>query len=140
MKCAQAALAVAQQEQEEQANRKRDPTYSYTVGDKVWLDLGNVKTDCPNKKLDVKYAKFEVLEKVGSHVYWLNISGEIHNVFNVKLLQPAADNPFPSQQMHDHQPPAQMTYGEEEEPKMKYEIEKILAEQSHNGIPELRVK
>ncbi|OJD09363.1 hypothetical protein ACJ73_10378 [Blastomyces percursus] len=138
--CAQAALAVAQQEQEEQANRKRDPAYSYAVGDKVWLDLRNVKTDRPNKKLDVRYAKFEVLEKVGSHACRLNTPGGIHDVFNVKLLRPSAEDPLPSQRTHDHQPPARMTYGEEEEPQREYEIEKILAERTFKGTPELRVK
>jgi hypothetical protein len=49
---AQTAMAVAQQEQEEAANRTRQQAPHFRVGDKVWLKLKNVRTTRPSKKLD----------------------------------------------------------------------------------------
>ena len=49
---AEAAIASAQQTQEEQANRHRQLAMQFQVGDKVWLNLKNVKIDWPSKKLD----------------------------------------------------------------------------------------
>ncbi|KAH0345010.1 hypothetical protein KCU83_g8031, partial [Aureobasidium melanogenum] len=48
----QSAIAEAQQEQERQANRHRNPSPAYKTGDKVWLNLKNVRTDRPSKKLE----------------------------------------------------------------------------------------
>jgi hypothetical protein len=88
-------MAAAQQRMEESANRHRDAAYTYQVGDKVWLDLRNIRTDRPSKKLDYKHAKFTVLEKIGTHAYWLDVLGSIHNIFHTALLRPASENPFP---------------------------------------------
>src|SRR5579871_836630 len=55
---AQTMMAAAQQRQEDIANRKRDPAPSFRVGDKVWLDLRNFKTDRPCRKLADKHAQF----------------------------------------------------------------------------------
>ena len=49
---AQAAMATAQEIQEEYANRARQVAEQYRVGDKVWLRLNNIKTNRPSKKLD----------------------------------------------------------------------------------------
>ncbi|OJD23752.1 hypothetical protein ACJ73_04894 [Blastomyces percursus] len=35
-------MAAAQQEMEQQANKKKDPAFLYREGDLVWLDLENV--------------------------------------------------------------------------------------------------
>ena len=53
---AQTSMAVAQQEQERYANSKREASISYKVGDKVWLNLKNISTERPNKKLDWVHA------------------------------------------------------------------------------------
>ena len=73
---AQTEMAAAQQRMEESANRHRDAAYNYQVGDKVWLDLRNIHTDRPSKKLDYRHAKFTVLEKVGTHAYRLDVNGK----------------------------------------------------------------
>ncbi|KAI0998216.1 hypothetical protein K3495_g9979 [Podosphaera aphanis] len=39
---ASAAMPAAQQQMEEQANRKRNPASLFHVGDKVWLSLKNI--------------------------------------------------------------------------------------------------
>jgi transposase InsO family protein len=119
----QAEMAAAQQRQESLANRHRDEAYEYKVGDKVWLDLRNIRTDRPSKKLDAKHAKFTVLERVGSHAYKLNTPPSIHNVFHTMLLRPAATDPFPSQRNDDYQPPAELIDGEEE-----WQIDRITGE------------
>ncbi len=119
---AQAAMATAQQQQEEFANRHRQPAVSFRVGDKVWLNLKNVKTDRPSKKLDDKNGKFTVIEVVDSHAYRLDTPPGIDNVFHVSLLRPAGTDPLPSQIVTDVQPPAIITEDGEEE----YVVEEIL--------------
>ena len=118
---AQAAIATAQQQQEEFANRHRQPAISFRVGDKVWLNLKNIKTDRPSRKFDDKNAKFTVIDAVNSHAYRLDTPPGIDNVFHVSLLRPAGSDPLPSQIVTEPQPPAIVTdVGEE------FEVEKIL--------------
>ena len=50
-------------------NRKRDKAVLFKVNDKVWLDLGNIKTTRECKKLDTKYAKYTVLKVVSLYAY-----------------------------------------------------------------------
>lgn len=118
---AQSAIAVAQQTQEESANRSRTEGPAFRVGDKVWLNLQNVRTSRTSKKLDWKHAKFTVVKVVGSHSYQLDTPPGIHNVFHSDLLRLAASDPLPSQSSDDSQPPAIVINGEEE-----YGVEKIL--------------
>jgi hypothetical protein len=119
---AQSAMATAQQQQEEFANRHRQPAVSFRIGDKVWLNLKNVKTNRPSKKLDDKNGKFTVIEVINSHAYRLDTPPGIDNVFHVSLLRPASTDPFPSQIVIEAQPPAIVTEDGEEE----YEVEEIL--------------
>jgi ribosomal protein L19 len=114
-------MAVAQQEQEEAANRTRQQAPHFRVGDKVWLKLKNVRTTRPSKKLDWKNAKYTVTEVIGSHSYRLNTPPGIHNVFHSDLLCTASTDPLDSQVTDDAQP-GPVIVGEEEE----YEIERIL--------------
>lgn len=125
---AQASLASAQELQEHYSNEYRQSAPQYKVGDKVWLDLRNIRTDRPSKKLDARNAKYTVLEPVGSHAYRLDTPPGIHNVFHTWLIRPAADDPLPSQQQLDWQPPA--IVGEDAE--SEYEVESILGER-HRG-------
>lgn len=119
----QSAMAEVQQEQERLANRHRSPSPAYKVGDKVWLNLKNVRTDRPSKKLDDRSAKFTITEVVGPHSYRLDIPGRVHNVFNVDLLRPAGLDPLPSQVQDDYQPPPIQVDGED-----RWLIETILDE------------
>ena len=95
------------------------------MGDKVWLDLRNVRTTRPSKKLSSRSAKFTVTEVVGPHSYRLDTPGEGHNVFNVDLLRPAATDPFPSQKQDDAQLEPIVVEGQEE-----YHMERILDERT----------
>ena len=118
---AQTSMAVAQQEQEEAANRTRQQAPQFRVGDKVWLDLRNVRTTRSSKKLDWKNAKYTITEVIGSHSYRLSTPPGIHNVFHSSLLRTASTDPLDSQKTDDTQPEP-VIIGDQEE----YEVEKIL--------------
>ena len=49
---AQAAIAYAQDIQQQYANQHRQPAERLRAGDRVWLNLKNITTDRPCKKLD----------------------------------------------------------------------------------------
>lgn len=98
---AQAAMASAQQRNEENGNLLRRQPERFKIGDKVWLNLQNINTP-------------QLVE--------LNVPGNIHNKFHVELLKRAGTDPFPSQVRDDAQnPPIIDELGEEE-----YPIESIL--------------
>ena len=80
--------------------------------------------DQPNKKLDIYYRKFTVLERIGSHAYWLDTPTGIHNVFHTWLLRLVVDDLFPSQNQVDWQPPAIISDEGEE----MFKVEAILDE------------
>ena len=106
---AQAAMASAQERQEENTNTRRQPSDQFKPGDKVWLRLRNIRSNRPSKKLDWLSGKYTVLETVGSHACRLDTPPGVHNVFHVSLLKLAADDPLPSQTSDDYRPPAILT-------------------------------
>lgn len=125
---AQASMAAAQEAQEQAANRKRDQAPDYRVGDNVWLSLENIKTDRPSKKLDDRYAKFKVIEVVGSHNYRLDTPPGIHDVFHSRLLRPANSSPLPGQIVDENHPSPILVDDSEE-----WEIECILDQKRARG-------
>ena len=52
--------------------------------------------DCLLKKLDVKYAKYIVIEIVSSYSYRLDILLGIYNMFYICLLKPVKSSPLSS--------------------------------------------
>ncbi|KAI0994821.1 hypothetical protein K3495_g13361 [Podosphaera aphanis] len=125
---AQASMAASQESQEHATNRARDQAPGYKVGEKVWLNMENIKTNRPCKKLDARHAKFTVTEVVGSHSYRLDTPPGIHNVFHSRLLRPANSAPLKGQVTDDGQPSAILVDGSEE-----YEVEKILDQKRAPG-------
>ncbi|CEJ61941.1 hypothetical protein PMG11_03668 [Penicillium brasilianum] len=119
---AQAAIASAQALQEEQANRRRQAAPVYKKDDWVWLNLRNIRTRRPSKKLDWLHARYRVVDVPSPFTVRLNVPTGIHPVFHIELVRPAATDPFPSQLVDDSQPPPLLVDGEEE-----YEVEQILA-------------
>ena len=130
------AMAFSQQEQERQANKSRSPAPAYRIGDKVWLNLKNVRrTGRTSKKFDWKHAKYTVTKIVSPHAVQLDVPGYRHPTFHVDLLRPAATDPFPSQAVDDSQPAAIEVDGEQE-----WSIECIVDEHSLHGKSHYAVK
>jgi hypothetical protein len=73
---------------------------SYAIGQEVWLDTWNLKTEHPAKKLSLRQlGPFKVLRLVPQDVHYpsayrlvLLLSWKIHLVFHMSLLQPALLN------------------------------------------------
>ncbi|XP_044721407.1 Pol [Hirsutella rhossiliensis] len=82
---AQAAIASAQEQQEKNANSRRQPSDQFKPGDKVWLRLRNIRSNRPSKKLDWLSAKYTVLETIGSHACRLDTPGNTQRVPRVAL-------------------------------------------------------
>jgi hypothetical protein len=136
---AQAAIAMTQEKQQQQANKTRTAAPQYRKGDWVFLNLRNVKTTRPSKKLDWLHGKYEVIKQVNSHSYQLDVPGKIHPVFHVDLLRHAPNDPLPSQKIGDTQPGPILADGEE-----VWLVERILDErtikQGKKGFREAFVK
>ncbi len=64
----------------------------FAVGDMVWLSGKNIQTKRPCKKLDPRfYGTYSVTERIGrqaSRLKLLQEVGNIHDVFQVLLLEP----------------------------------------------------
>ncbi|XP_044717007.1 integrase core domain-containing protein [Hirsutella rhossiliensis] len=97
---------TTQEQQEKNANSRRQPSDQFKPGDKVWLRLRNIRSNRPSKKLDWLSAKYTVLETIGSHACRLDTPPGIHNVFHTS---------------DDYRPPAILTDDGE-----LWEVEEIL--------------
>lgn len=125
---AQTTMAMSQQQQSQQYNRHRDPAPAYQPGDKVWLDLRNIRVETPRvKKLSELHGMFQVIEPIGNNAYRLDTPAGIHNVFNATLLRPVANDPLPSQRIDENHPPPVIVEGQEE-----YEVEKVLQHRTNS--------
>ena len=121
-------MVAAQESQEQSSNRTRNQAPNYKVGDKVWLSLEYIKTNRPCRKLDARYAKFTILEVIGSHSFRLDTPPGIHNVFHTRLLRPANFSPLNGQIVDDNQPTSIIVDGSEE-----FEVEEILSQKRSPG-------
>jgi len=94
-------LISAQASQEFAANKTRSPAPAYRVGDEVFLDSRNIKTDRPIKKFDHKFfGRYKIKEVLGSHTYRLDLPFEhdkLNDSFHTNLLRPAPTDPLPGQ-------------------------------------------
>lgn len=88
---AEAALQRAADDMARFYNQNRGEAVSYQVGDMVWLDGRDIKTDRPSKKLDDKrYGPFKIVKIIGPNAYQLQLppSMKVHPVFNTVKLRP----------------------------------------------------
>jgi hypothetical protein len=71
----------------------------FKVGDWVMVNAKNIKTKRPTKKLDYKLrGKFQIEKLCGTYAYKLKLppmSGKIHPVFHISLLEPYHSNTIP---------------------------------------------
>ena len=121
---AQAAMASAQQRMEDNANQKRSQAQTLKPGDLVWLNLKNIQTPRPKKKLSWLNAKYRVTKTISPHVVELDVPPGIFNKFHVDLLKRASDDPLPSQKVDDSQPPP-LIPAAQRRPAM-WEVERIM--------------
>ncbi|CCO34445.1 Retrotransposable element Tf2 155 kDa protein type 1 [Rhizoctonia solani AG-1 IB] len=131
----QASIKWAQ-ERYKQADKGKQPP-EFAPGDKVWLLASNITSQQPNKKLDHKqYGPFSVLERIGSHAYWLTLpeTMKIHDVFHVSWLTAyKSDTEF---KRHFTPPPPVITAEGEEE----YQVDKFVDWAAEDGIWKYRVR
>ncbi|KXN89189.1 hypothetical protein AN958_06128 [Leucoagaricus sp. SymC.cos] len=103
-------------------DRKRKQARAYQIGDRVWLEVSNITSNRPSKKLDYRrYGPFPISEIIGNGAYRLELPSQwvIHDVFNEALLSPARKPEFLVQQQPPP-PPPDLVDAEEE-----WEVEEI---------------
>jgi hypothetical protein len=115
-------LRLAHVGQEKAANTSRRLAPLLKIGDLMWLDSRNLRTECLAEKLNLKYnGPITILEVISPHAYHLNLpsSTNINDVFHVSLLELVASNPLPDQ----HLPPLSPVVVDKNE---EYLVEEIL--------------
>ena len=115
------ALAAHELARTRMAERRKSTFIPFKIGDQVWLDSRNLKTNY-HKKIGPKLeGPFEIEEKPGSLTYQLKLppTWKIHNVFHAVLLRQY--NETETYGNNFSQPPPELLEGEE-----VYEIEDIL--------------
>ena len=76
------------------ADRWKNTFVPFKKGDKVWLDMRNIKTTHNQKIGPWREGPFEIFDVLGPLTYWLKLpnSWRIHNVFHAVLLRPYFEN------------------------------------------------
>jgi hypothetical protein len=84
------ALAAHKLAQARIAERRRNTFTPFTVGQKVWLDTQNMKTNYHKKMAPKREGPFEVEEVLRPVTYQLKLptTWKIHNGFHAVLLEP----------------------------------------------------
>lgn len=97
-------MTWAQATYERSVAKRRVPTPLYKLGDEVWLDTRNMRTERPAKKLDAKHVgPLKVIERINANAYRLELPEQmrVHNVFYTSLLTPVASDPLSSQRDYE---------------------------------------
>ncbi|KAI5474168.1 hypothetical protein MNV49_007998, partial [Pseudohyphozyma bogoriensis] len=93
---------------EENANRRRQESPEYQVGDRVMLSAKNIRTTQPTKKLSEKQlGPFTISQIVSPLAVQLDLPqhlSRIHPVFHVSLLTPIADDRIPGRRQPPPEP------------------------------------
>jgi len=123
------AIRKTQDNMKRYYNRKRTPAPVFNPGDKVFLDISDIRTTRPSQKLSHRrLSPFIVERRIGPMAYRLKLlhwMKQLYPVFNVVKLTPASDDPIPGRKMTDHPPPI-IIDGEAE-----WEVEEILNSHWH---------
>ena len=112
----------AQETYKKYADRDRIEAPLFEVGDKVWLDARNIKTQRPSKKLDYKkLGPFTITEKINHVAFRLSLpkGSSLHDVFHVKLLERYHENEIENRIQEPPPPDAIDGF-------LEYKVEEIL--------------
>jgi Chromo (CHRromatin Organisation MOdifier) domain len=84
------ALAAHELARTRMAERRQNTFIPFTIGQKVWLDSQNIKTNYHKKMTPKREGPFEIEEVLGPVTYRLKLPNtwKIHNVFHAVLLKP----------------------------------------------------
>jgi transposase InsO family protein len=84
------ALAAHELARTRMVERRRNTFTPFTVGQEVWLDIRNMKTNYHKKMAPKQEGPFEIEEVLGPVTYRLKLptTWKIHNVFHAILLKP----------------------------------------------------
>jgi len=105
---AEAALQQAADDMARYYDQHRSAAVEYKVGDKVWLEGKDIKTDRPSQKLsDRRYGPFKITKVVSPNVYQLALppSMKLHPVFHTVKLRPFVPDPISGRQQPERPPP-----------------------------------
>jgi len=95
---AKSAIRKAQEDMMWYYNQKRTPAPMYKPGDRVYLDVSDIKTTHPSPKLSHRrLGLFEIESQVGPSAYRLKLPHgmrQLHPVFNIIKLSAALKDPI----------------------------------------------
>ena len=134
---AEAALQRAADDMSRFYDQNRKTATVYKVGDMVWLDGKDLKSDRPSKKLeDKRYGPYKITKVIGPNAYQLKLppSMKIHPVFNTVKLIPYHKDTIPGRKPPSRPPP--LIQGENPE----WEAEIIKDSRLHRGKLQYLVK
>ena len=116
-------MAKAQTCYQGPADRRREPTPDFQVGQQVYVSAEHIRTTRPSKKLSEKYlGPFDIIACPGTHSFTLWLPEHlcaIHPVFHVSQLEPLVPNTIPN---HTQPPPPPVEINGE----IEYKIAEIL--------------
>jgi len=96
---AKSAIRKAQEDMTRYYNRRRSLAPVFKPGDRVYLDMSDIRTTRPSPKLShYRLGPFEIECQVGPLAYQLKLPHglrQLHPVFNMVKLSTAPDDPIP---------------------------------------------
>ncbi|GBE86918.1 hypothetical protein SCP_1001620 [Sparassis crispa] len=123
------ALAMHELARQQMADRVRQGSPKFTLGQKVWLDSRNLKVNYASRKIAPKReGPFEIVKVIGPANYRLKLpkTWRVHSVFHAALLSPYRENNIHGPNYVN--PPPDVVDNEEE-----YEVEAILNHKTYQG-------
>jgi len=106
---AKSAIRKTQDDMKRYYDQQKTPALVFKPGDKVFLDVSDIRTMHPSQKLSHRQlGPFVVEWRIRSMAYHLKLlyqMKQLHPVFNVVKLTPALDNPITGWKTEDHLPP-----------------------------------